>query len=140
MERKVMIRLQGEQRYEHQEPDVIELTTEGLLRQEEGKLLLSYQETELTGLEGTTTSFEIDGDRVTLRRTGAVDSCMEFSLGTVHKSLYETPMGALLVTVCATRIVNHMDETGGNLTVSYDITIEELGMGQIEYRLFVTPL
>ena len=45
-----------------------------------------------------------------------------------------------MITVCATRIVNNMGENGGNLTVCYDITIEDLGMGQIEYHLVVTPL
>lgn len=140
MKREVLIRLEGEQRYENQQPDIIELTTEGLLSREDGKLFLSYEETALTGLAGTTTIFEIEDRRVTLRRTGAVSSVMEFAVGQTHKSLYETPMGALLMTVCAQKVENHMDESGGNLTVSYDITIEDLGVGQIEYRLSVTPL
>lgn len=140
MTRDVMIRLEGEQQYDNQSPDVIELTTEGTLAREGGKLILRYEETALTGLSGTTTTFELAGDCVTLRRTGTANSVMEFRVGEVHKSLYETPMGALLITVCATKIENHLDETGGNLTVRYDITIEDLGMGQIEYRLIVTPL
>lgn len=140
MEREVLIRLVGLQRYADQEPDKIELTSEGTLKKEGERLIVSYQESELTGLAGTTTSFEILGEQIVLRRTGAAASCMEFRLGQPHKSLYETAMGTLLITVCATRIENHMEPTGGNLTVCYDITIEDLGAGQIEYHLVVTPL
>lgn len=140
MKREVLIRLRGTQQYEDQEPDVLELTSEGTLERRDGKLILSYEETELTGLTGTTTSFEVEEDRVVLRRTGTASSRMEFSVGEVNKSLYETPMGAMLVTVCATKVENHLDETGGNLTVGYNIVIEDLGMGQIEYHLEVTPL
>lgn len=136
----VLIQLKGIQQYDEQPPDIIELTTEGKLWREDGKLLLSYEETELTGLAGTTTTFEVENGLVRLRRTGTASSLMEFALGTTHKSLYETPMGALLITVAATRIENNLDEHGGNLTVCYDITIEDLGMGQIESRLIVTPL
>lgn len=140
MEREVLIHLRGTQQYADQPPDEIELTTEGILRKEGERLSVSYQESELTGLIGTTTTFELTDDRIVLRRTGAAASCMEFALGEVHKSLYETAMGALLLTVCATKIENNLDENGGNLTVCYDITIEDLGMGQIEYRLVVTPV
>ena len=138
--REVLIRLKGSQNYEQQAPDTIELTTEGTLHREESRLILAYKESALTGLEGTVTSFEVENDCVVLRRTGTVSSKMEFRVGEVHKSLYETPMGALLVTVCATKVENHLSDDGGNLTVAYAITIEDLGMGTIEYHLEVTPL
>ena len=138
--REVLIRLKGTQNYERQAPDTIELTTEGNLRREENRLILSYKESALTGLEGTVTSFELENDCVVLRRTGTVSSKMEFRVGEVNKSLYETPMGALLVTVCATKVENNLSDDGGNLTVAYAITIEDLGMGTIEYHLEVTLL
>ena len=140
MDRKVLLRLTGEQRYPDQPPERLELTTEALLRQEGKTLYLRYQESELTGLTGTTTTFEIRDETVALRRSGAVSSHMEFTVGKVHKSLYETSMGILLITVFTTRIENHMEPTGGNLTVTYGISIEDVGMGEIEYRLVVTPL
>ncbi|MBR4131769.1 MAG: DUF1934 domain-containing protein, partial [Oscillospiraceae bacterium] len=70
--REVLIRLRGTQNYEQQAPDTIELTTEGTLRREENRLILSYKESALTGLEGTVTSFELENDCVVLRRTGTV--------------------------------------------------------------------
>ena len=63
---------------------------------------------------------------------------MEFRLGQTARSLYDAGAGTLLLTITTTKIVNHLDETGGNLQVAYAIEIEELGMGEIEYDLVVT--
>lgn len=60
MEKPVIISIRGVQSLEPGEEDVMELVTQGVLRQEEGEgFSLSYLESELTGLEGTTTTFRI---------------------------------------------------------------------------------
>ena len=57
MEKPVIISIRGVQSLEPGEEDVMELVTQGVLRQEEGEgFSLSYLESELTGLEGTTTT------------------------------------------------------------------------------------
>ena len=54
----MIISIRGVQSLEPGEEDVMELVTQGVLRQEEGEgFSLSYLESELTGLEGTTTTF-----------------------------------------------------------------------------------
>ena len=133
-----LLHVKGMQRYIDQEPDTIELTTEADL-QGEGVLFLRYAESELTGLAGTTTVFEIRRDRVILRRTGSVTSEMVFVRGNIHESLYNTPEGALMITIRTTAIDDEMTLEGGNLHVAYDITIEGLGMGKIDYWLTVRP-
>ena len=55
----VMISVRGEQYFDDVDPNATELMTEGTLEQTEDGFLLSYQETELTGMEGTLTTFEI---------------------------------------------------------------------------------
>lgn len=133
-----VVRIRGTQTYEGQEPETIELTTEGELYEKEGTVYLAYAESELTGLEGTFTTFAIRQDSVRLIRTGRVDSDMAFSVGQVDESLYDTGMGALLVTIRTLSIENNMDVQGGNLRVSYKITIENVGSGQIEYEILAT--
>ena len=59
MEKPVIISIRGVQTLEEGQEDVMELVTQGILRQEEGELSLTYLESELTGLEGTTTTFHI---------------------------------------------------------------------------------
>ena len=134
-----LLRVKGVQKYRDQEPDVIELTTEASLSGEEGVLFLRYAESELTGLRGTETCFELHRDKVILRRTGAVSSEMVFIPGQVHQSLYTTEEGALLITVHTTAVEDEMTLGGGTLHVAYDITIEGLGMGRIDYWLEARP-
>ena len=57
MEKPVIISIRGVQTLEEGQEDVMELVTQGILRQEEGELSLTYLESELTGLEGTTDHF-----------------------------------------------------------------------------------
>jgi uncharacterized beta-barrel protein YwiB (DUF1934 family) len=134
-----LLNVKGVQQYHDQEPDVIELTTEASLTGENGVLFLRYAESDLTGLKGTDTVFELHRNKVVLRRTGAVTSEMIFIPGEVHQSLYNTEEGALLITVRTTAVEDEMTLTGGSLHVSYDITIEGLGMGRIDYWLSVRP-
>ena len=134
-----LLNVKGVQKYRDQDPDVIELTTEASLSGEDGVLFLRYAESELTGLRGTDTIFELHRDKVVLRRVGAVTSEMVFIPGQVHQSLYNTEEGALLITVRTTAVEDEMTLGGGTLHVSYDITVEGLGTGQIDYWLNVRP-
>ena len=88
-----MLFVKGEQYFDGIDPDSTELMTEGTMVLTEDGMRLSYQESELTGMEGTTTTFEITGKRVILRRTGTTNSQMVFEEGMQHTSLYETPFG-----------------------------------------------
>ena len=50
MKRSVILHIRGSQRYEDQEPEIIELTTEGIMEFSHGGWDISYEESELTGL------------------------------------------------------------------------------------------
>ncbi len=78
MKHEFLLTVHGYQHYENQTPDLVELTTEAELTAEGGVLYLRYNETELTGLVGTVTTFEIHPHRVVLRRSGTLVSEMEF--------------------------------------------------------------
>ena len=126
MEENVIISIKGSQLYEGQDPDVTELVTAGTLRREQEGYTIAYQETELTGLEGTTTKLRIEGPRVTLLRQGSVNSQMIFEVGRKHLSMYETPYGALAVGIETRRLKNTVDEAGGDLEIDYAIEIDNL--------------
>jgi len=134
-----LLHVKGVQKYRDQEPEVIEMTTEASLSGEEGVIRIRYPESELTGLRGTDTCFELCRDKVVLRRTGSVTSQMVFIPGEVHHSLYNTEEGALMITVHTLTVEDEMTLDGGTLHVSYNITIEGLGMGTIDYWLTVWP-
>ena len=137
MEENVIISIKGSQLYEGQDPDVTELVTAGTLRREQEGYTIAYQETELTGLEGTLTTFQIERGRITLLRMGSVNSEMVFEVGRKHLSMYETPYGALAVGIETRRLKNTVDEAGGDLEIDYAIEIDNLLAGKSLFQLNV---
>ena len=130
-ENNVIISIKGTQSYEQQEDDVIELVTEGRLeREDEGHFTLSYQESEVTGLEGTLTTFQIEPERITLMRLGGVNSEMVFELGRRHLSMYDTPYGALAMGVNTRELSAALDERGGRIRIVYDIELDHALAGR----------
>lgn len=137
MKQKVMVRIRSEQQYEEEAPDISEFLTVGTMEQTEKGIAISYEESELTGLQGTTTTFQLERDRIVLKREGALRSEMIFAINQEHRSLYDMGMGALLVTVRTIALVQAMDPGGGFADVIYDVIIEDSVMGQVRYHMDV---
>lgn len=135
----VMLSIRGRQTYQDQEPDIIELVTEGTLEFIDGGWNISYEETELTGLQGVNTLFRVEPNRVVLSRTGRLNSQMIFEKDVRHDSLYQMDFGALLITVCAKWLSADLDETGGIVDLIYTIEIEQSTAGEVDYHLIITP-
>lgn len=131
----VILSIKGRQSYRDQEPDCIELVTEGTLEYNGGGWDLRYEESALTGLEGVTTVFRVERDKVVLDRTGKLRSQMVFREGVWHDSLYQMEFGALMISVCARRVWAQISETGGTIDLVYDIQVEHDTAGQIDYHL-----
>jgi len=135
MKQAVMLNIQGRQRYDDHEPEIIELVTEGTMEFRDGGWDISYQESELTGLQGVTTTFRVEPGKVTLSRTGALQSEMVFQEGVSHTSLYRMPFGALMLTVKADSVHYDLVPDGGVIDLVYKIDIENTAAGEIEYHL-----
>ena len=118
-----------------QEPDVIEFTTEGILKRLDDRWEIEYDESSLTGMEGVTTNFCVKNDCMILTRTGKLNSQMIFKIGQAHESLYRMDFGALLLSVCATDIYSKLDEHGGVVDVKYNIEIEHGSAGTVDYHM-----
>ena len=134
----VIISIKGKQLYAESGPDEMDLVTAGTLKRDGGgSYTISYEESELTGLEGTTTRLHIDGSRVTLLREGSINSQMVFEEGRRHLSMYETPYGSLSVGVNTRRMRSTVGEAGGDLEIDYAIEIDNLLAGQNLFRMNV---
>ena len=131
----VTLSLRGEQSYPGQDPDVIELVTEGTLEDIDEGWKLCYEESELTGLAGVCTTFQIQGKTVTLTRTGKLNSQMVFEEGVPYDSLYEMEFGALMLTVCAIQVETNLTRDGGTIDLKYSIEVEQNAAGMIDYHL-----
>lgn len=140
MKQPVVLSIRGQQTYLGQDPEVIELVTEGTMEYRDGGWDLCYEESALTGLEGVTTTFRVLPDQVTLTRTGKLHSEMVFRVGEVHDSLYRIEFGALMLSVMASRVeTNITEEAGGVIDLTYAIEIEQTAAGVIDYHLDIKP-
>lgn len=135
MKNNVVLAIRGRQTYAGQEPDVIELVTEGTMVFHDGGWDISYEESALTGLEGVTTTFRVEPGKVTLTRTGKLQSQMIFEEGVPHETLYQMAFGTLLMTVKATFVFFDIVEDGGTIDLSYNLDIENTEAGVIDYHL-----
>ena len=133
----VMLFIRGEQYFDDVDPDATELMTEGILERTASGLRLTYQETALTGMEGTTTTFEVSGSQVILTRTGSVNSQMVFEEGRQHTSLYETPFGELSVDIQTSALRHNLTERGGLLEIKYSIAVEHTVTGRNSFKIRV---
>lgn len=100
---------------------LMELITEGKLYKKGNAFYVSYKETGMTGIEGTTTTLKIEENRVTLIRHGTVSSTFVFEEGRKNISHYATEIGVFTVEVKADKVNSAIDEHGGMVAVSYSL-------------------
>lgn len=139
MKQNVILSILGRQTYLEQEPEQIELVTEGVLEDQGNAWFLTYEESDLTGMGGVTTTFIVEPDKVTLKRTGKLNSQMVFQEGVVHESLYQMEFGALMISVCASRVMADICCDGGMIDLVYTIELEQSAAGTIDYHLEIRP-
>ena len=140
MKKSVMLSIRGMQRYPEQDPEVIELVTEGTLEPYKDGWKLKYEESDLTGLAGVTTTFFVAPNKIILDRKGPLCSQMIFQEGVFHESLYQMEFGALMITVCASKVVWDISDAGGYVDLVYGIEIEQSTAGVIDYHLDIKPI
>ncbi len=137
MEQNVILSIRGQQTFDNGEPEVTELVTEGTLSRSGAGYTLRYQESELTGLEGTQTTFRIEDGCVTLLREGQFNSQMVFEEGRRHLSMYDTPYGALSIGIDTRRMKIRLGETGGEIEINYAIEIDHAVAGESLFQIQV---
>jgi uncharacterized beta-barrel protein YwiB (DUF1934 family) len=135
MKRNVMLSIAGRQNYVGQDPEVIELVTEGTLEQTDTGWIIAYEESDLTGMQGVMTTFQLENGKLILTRSGKLNSQMIFQEGVRHESLYQMEFGALMLCVCARKIRTELTADGGTVDLSYAIEIEQTETGVIDYHL-----
>ena len=135
MKKAVVLSIRGRQSYADQDPEIIELVTEGTMEFRDGGWDITYEESELTGLAGVTTTFRVEPGKVVLDRKGKLNSQMVFREGIAHESLYQMEFGALMITVQATQLFFDIVPDGGVIDLVYSIDIENSAAGVIDYHL-----
>ena len=137
MEKDVVISIKGMQKYEGNDPDTVELVTAGRLMKDKAGYTLSYQESEITGLEGTLTTIQVEGEQVTLMRVGEFNTQMVFREGRRHLSMYNTPYGAMAIGVNTRHLLADLSDKGGDIEIDYAIEIDHAIAGRSVFQIKV---
>lgn len=139
MTESVIISVDSTQKFIGEEKQSIRIVTDGTMKMDGDTTYISYEESEISGMEGTTTTFEVKDNHVVLRRSGAVESEMVFEKGKKDISLYNVGFGAMTIGVQARRLKNELGPQGGRLEISYGIEIGEQVKGLNSFIVNVRP-
>lgn len=99
--------------------DAVEVVTPGIFIIGENSFEAIYEESKISGMEGTTTTLKIEENSMKLIREGSTNTNMEFVEGYASPCLYNTPYGMLDLSVDTKKLEMHMDETGGIIYSKY---------------------
>ncbi len=133
----VIISITGHQQGPDSEDSVVELVTDGVFSHKDGISRFSYMESELTGLEGTKTTFDITPLGITMTREGALNSQMVFEQGKKHNFIYDTPYGSTTMGVNTRFASADFDEHGGNMEIDYLVDVQQSMVGRNTFKINV---
>ena len=122
----VMIRVTSLQRDENGHDEKISLETPGKFGVKNNVSYIMYKETELTGMQGTTTALKFYSDHACLVRMGSFMQRQEYRPGEVIQSKYDTPLGSIDMSLHTREIVNRINGGNGQAKISYDIEMSGL--------------
>jgi len=133
--KKVMISIKGSPAQAISEDEAFELITDGEYEQKNGISSFSYVESSLTGFDGMLTTFDVENDRVTLRRGEGINGDMIFSEKQKHHFLYSTPFGSMMLGIGTHSISQNMRDDGGSLKIRYEIEVDNIAVSQNLFQI-----
>ncbi len=107
----------------------------------DGERIISYEESETTGMEGSNMQLRIAKDgMVSIVRTGSYQTHLVVQKGKKHFCHYETPFGEFAVGVAAKWIRNELTDEGGTLAMRYTVDANTTLLSDNEIHLTVRKL
>ncbi|MGF7058929.1 DUF1934 domain-containing protein [Brassicibacter mesophilus] len=124
--KEVMLRIKGRQTNVDGEENTIELITEGKFYKKNGTYYLVYDESEVSGMEGSKTTLKIQDNIISMKRFGSNTSNLIFEKGRKHKTEYETVYGDMTMEVMTSKMDVDISDIGkGSINVAYRLNISE---------------
>ena len=137
MNKDVIISVKGIQMSpSDKEANHIELVTEGKYYKKGKNYYVTYKESKVTGMEGTTTTVKLCQDGlVILTRFGRVNTHFIFEKGQRHTSYYDTVYGTFVVNIMTNEVNINVDDRGGNVRVDYNIEVDDNKTGETDFYM-----
>jgi len=128
--KKVFIRIKGNMSQGINDTDIIEFCTEGIMEKKGDSIYLTYKESKISGLEGTTTTIKLDKETMSLMRLGDVNYTMDFCKGLKKYNKYETGYGQLNMGIVTNDLkIIYEGNKLKDIMVDYDIDINGSSIG-----------
>ena len=94
----------------------------GRMAEKNGTNYVFYEESEVTGLEGTKTTIKWNDERIIILRSGTLDHRQEFCQGLVDKSLYQTPYLKIPLETATNYLYTGFRKGVWNLEIEYSLS------------------
>lgn len=107
--------------HEEKEDFQTELNTQVDFYEEDGELVIAYDESETTGMEGSRTYLRVQPKMIAVVRTGTFRTHIVVEKGVKHFCHYETPFGEIAVGISAKKLINHLTPEGGSFEMRYTV-------------------
>ncbi|KYH34934.1 putative beta-barrel protein YwiB [Clostridium tepidiprofundi DSM 19306] len=121
MKKKALISIISKQ--DDKKDDVIEVVTPGSFYKKDNHYYAVYEETEISGMEGTTTTIKISNDNFILLRKGSTNTKMTFKKNLNDVVLYNTPHGTLELLIDIDDISIDVNDNGGKILAKYNMSV-----------------
>lgn len=95
------------------ECDIIEEEAFGTYRSSNGKYYIKYKVNDHLNM------IKVDGAEVTVQRSGEIKSNMKYTAGKVFEFQYNTPYGAIEMSIYTDKLEYALNEDGGVITLEY---------------------
>lgn len=119
------------------EQNTVEFITAGKMVSRGGVTRISYDETELSGMEGCKTQITISSDKLKMQRVGKMlpsGTCMEFEKGKRYHGSYATPYGNVAMEILTNNI--NVEDTS-NISINYSLSIQGIIESNNELKIEV---
>jgi len=141
LKKKVLIEMKSIQTVANNERSEMELTTTGTFDEKDGTFLISYEDSEATGFEGSVTDITVTKNELaSIIRSGATTSNLVIEHGKKHFCHYATPFGEFIVGINTKKIENNLTSEGGNLYMKYTIDLNSTYMSDNEIYFDIKSL
>lgn len=121
MDKKAIISITSNASVENE--DIIEVVSPGKYIKLEDGYKAIYEETEISGMDGTTTILTIREKEVVLEREGTTSTKMYFNKSEPSVAMYQTPYGMLEISIDTKNLEVDMNEDGGKLQIDYSLAV-----------------
>ena len=122
-------------------PAKTEALLEGKYHDDGTRVCIRYKESELTGMEGSTTSVSFqknDPGVISMLRDGAVKTALIFEQGQRHLCVYQTPIMPFEVGVYTKKVHNGIEKEGV-LEMDYTVEIRGAQAERTKFQMRVLP-